>query len=321
MREAAVPGDEALAGADGSSGPPAPPDRPEALEGWATLGTGEEARLASLLARACANMFDTWAVLAVSAAFIVLMTTAWPELRGEPADVWILLPVFVVVGGVYDVAWTAARGQTPAMKFTEIRVIRADDGQTPTLGESLRRFLVSFGSVPVVEQVVALVVCAPIIWDRAQRGLHDKVAGTLVVHASPFDAVHRLDESEMRAGYLLRPEDGHAFTSGAYGFSGILLPFIGLPLGVAGLLLGVEAIKRLPPKGQRPAGVIRRRRTLRGRWRVLRTGEGFTKSDHIRRRVRYAYAGLWMSIAATALQSLLWGYVIGGWLGAWGPPP
>ena len=304
MREAAVPGDEALAGADGSSGPPAPPDRPEALEGWATLGTGEEARLASLLARACANMFDTWAVLAVSAAFIVLMTTAWPELRGEPADVWCLLPVFVVVGGVYDVAWTAARGQTPAMKFTEIRVIRADDGQTPTLGESLRRFLVSFGSVPVVEQVVALVVCAPIIWDRAQRGLHDKAAGTLVVHASPFDAVHRLDESEIPAGYLFRPEDGHAFTSGGCGLSGILSPFVGLPLGVAGLLLGVEAIKRLPPKGRRPSGVIRWPRTLRGRWRRLLTGEGFTKSDHIRRRVRNAYAGLWMSIAATALQSL-----------------
>ena len=35
--------------------------------------------------------------------------------------------------------------------------------------------------------------------------------------------------------------------------------------------------------------------------------------------MRYAYAGLWMSITATALQSLLLGYVIGGWLGAWGP--
>ena len=312
-----MPGDEALAGADGSSGPPAPPDRPEALEGWATLGTGEEARLGSLTARLLANSLDTCAVLAVSAAFIVLMTTAWPELRGDPGDAWVLVPLYVVVGGFYDVAWTAARGQTPAMKLTGIRVIRADDGQTPTLGESLRRFLVSFGSVPVVEQVVALVVCAPIIWDRAQRGLHDKAAGTLVVHASPFDAVHRLDESEIRAGYLLRPEDGHAVTGTMCGCFGIVFPFIGLPCGVVGLLLGVEAIKRLPPKGQRPAGVIRRRRTLRGRWRVLRTGEGFTKSDHIRRRVRYAYAGLWMSITGTALQSLLWGYVIGGWLGAW----
>jgi uncharacterized RDD family membrane protein YckC len=90
----------------------------------------------------------------------------------------------VAVGGVLFAAWSAAyfvtfwstTGQTPGGRVMRLRVVRADDGGRIGPGRSLLR-------------LVYLVLCAipfmlgfaPVLVDDRRRGLHDMLAGTVVV--------------------------------------------------------------------------------------------------------------------------------------------
>jgi uncharacterized RDD family membrane protein YckC len=94
--------------------------------------------------------------------------------------------VALAVGGVAYVAWTigyfvtfwSTTGQTPGNRLLQIRVRRAEDGQ------ALR-------PLKAVLRLVAMMLCAlpllagflPILVDRRRRGLHDMIAGSVVVSA------------------------------------------------------------------------------------------------------------------------------------------
>jgi uncharacterized RDD family membrane protein YckC len=94
--------------------------------------------------------------------------------------------VLLAVGGVVFVIWSIAyfvtfwstTGQTPGNRLMRIRVCCADDWAALTP----RRAIVRFGALVLA----ALPLCAgflPILVDNRRRGVHDMLAGTVVVAA------------------------------------------------------------------------------------------------------------------------------------------
>jgi uncharacterized RDD family membrane protein YckC len=96
-------------------------------------------------------------------------------LGGLAAAVWTL-----VAGGYFVLFWTVA-GQTPGMRPMRLRVLAGDDA-APGVGRSVVRFL---GLLLAIAPLFAGFV--PVLFDARRRGLHDFLAGTVVVHddASP----------------------------------------------------------------------------------------------------------------------------------------
>lgn len=113
------------------------------------------------------------------------------------ADLWV---VGLAVSPVYIVGLTALSGQNVGKLALRIRVIDEVTGVTPSLWRSLVRWFVAFGvaivlgSIPGPDAlritlawlvfVVGLVVVVPILYDTRRRGLHDRIAGTVVIDAS-----------------------------------------------------------------------------------------------------------------------------------------
>lgn len=94
--------------------------------------------------------------------------------------------VLVVVGGVayalwlvgYFVVFWSATGQTPGNRLLQIRVCRAVDGASPSAGAAVLRFAgLILAALPLFAGFL------PILIDERRRGLHDMLAGTVVVPA------------------------------------------------------------------------------------------------------------------------------------------
>jgi uncharacterized RDD family membrane protein YckC len=92
--------------------------------------------------------------------------------------------VLLACGGVAFVVWTVAyfavfwstTGQTPGNRLMHIQVRRDDDGAVL----SLRRSLLRFGAL-LLAALPLLAGFLPILVDDRRRGLHDMLAGTVVV--------------------------------------------------------------------------------------------------------------------------------------------
>jgi uncharacterized RDD family membrane protein YckC len=81
----------------------------------------------------------------------------------------------LVVGTYFSLFWTIA-GQTPGMRLMRLRVV-GPDGDPPRLGRSLLR-LVGLG-LAIVPLFAGFL---PVLIDAQRRGLHDFLAGTVVLH-------------------------------------------------------------------------------------------------------------------------------------------
>jgi uncharacterized RDD family membrane protein YckC len=83
---------------------------------------------------------------------------------------------FVVSFGYFVYFWTA--GATLGMRILGLRVVDANTLRTVGLGQAMLRYL---------GYLISLAVCyLGLIWaafDGRKQGWHDKIAGTLVVHA------------------------------------------------------------------------------------------------------------------------------------------
>jgi uncharacterized RDD family membrane protein YckC len=99
--------------------------------------------------------------------------------------------VIVAVGGAayglwlvgYFVVFWSATGQTPGNRLLQIRVCRADDGAVPSPGAALLRFVgLILAALPLFAGFL------PILLDDRRRGVHDMLAGTVVVPAPPRPA-------------------------------------------------------------------------------------------------------------------------------------
>ncbi len=94
----------------------------------------------------------------------------------------ILLGLFFF-GAIYTIVPTAIWGQTLGKIAVGTRVVVDPDGTVPGWRRSAVRWALPglAGRLPVVGLVVSLVVLGSILWDPRRRGLHDRVAGTIVV--------------------------------------------------------------------------------------------------------------------------------------------
>jgi uncharacterized RDD family membrane protein YckC len=88
---------------------------------------------------------------------------------------------------IYEVAFIAARGQTPAKERLKIRVTRVADGKNPTITQAMLRssvvavFRLVPGALMVVGNLAAFATGVTAPFNMRRRALHDYLAGTMVV--------------------------------------------------------------------------------------------------------------------------------------------
>jgi uncharacterized RDD family membrane protein YckC len=93
--------------------------------------------------------------------------------------------VLIAVGGAVFLAWSvgyfvtfwSTTGQTPGSRLMRITVRRADDGSVL----APRRAALRFAGL-VLAAIPLLAGFLPILFDERRRGLHDMLAGTVVVY-------------------------------------------------------------------------------------------------------------------------------------------
>lgn len=94
--------------------------------------------------------------------------------------------VMIVIGGALFIAWSvgyfvtfwSTTGQTPGSRLMRITVRTADDGDVLRP----RRAAIRFAAL-VLAAIPLLAGFLPILFDERRRGLHDMLAGTVVVEA------------------------------------------------------------------------------------------------------------------------------------------
>lgn len=186
-----------------SNQPPQPPPPPgpashsiQAMTGWATLGTGGKAELASPGSRLGARIIDTVIIGVVGLILFVVLSGSTGAFDSATTDEEVAATVgagiaafviaaagFAVAGAAYEVTMIALKGQTLGKMATSIKVVRADDGLAPGWGKSIGRWIIPimFAFIPVVGGLLTLLVYVSLTWDRARQGWHDKAAATLVI--------------------------------------------------------------------------------------------------------------------------------------------
>ncbi len=118
--------------------------------------------------------------IAVAGTFALILSVLSPP---DKVDAVLLVVGSVAYGlwlvGYFVVFWSAT-GQTPGNRLLQIRVCRAADGEAPSAGAALLRFGgLILAALPLFAGFV------PILLDDRRRGLHDMIAGTVVVPAPP----------------------------------------------------------------------------------------------------------------------------------------
>ena len=97
------------------------------------------------------------------------------------------LMTFIALAFIYEVAFIAVRGQTPAKERLKIRVTRVADGKTPTLWQAVVRssvvgaFRLVPGALMLVGNLAAFATGLTAPFNLRRRALHDYLAGTMVV--------------------------------------------------------------------------------------------------------------------------------------------
>ena len=97
-----------------------------------------------------------------------------------PAPVMVGLFLF---GAVYTIVPTAVLGQTLGKIAMGTRVVVEADGTVPGWRRSFVRWALPglAGRLPVIGLGVSLAIMASLVWDPRRRGLHDRMAGTVVI--------------------------------------------------------------------------------------------------------------------------------------------
>lgn len=138
--------------------------------------------LASFAQRAMARSVDLLVVAVLSLALLA------PQLQGQPGDGsvprWAKIAVAVVWLG-YEAATTALLGQTMGKLATGCRVADRHTGDRPGFARSVVRAAVIPGLIPLLGVFSLLAYFSAMFDRREHRGLLDRLAGTVVVKATP----------------------------------------------------------------------------------------------------------------------------------------
>jgi uncharacterized RDD family membrane protein YckC len=111
----------------------------------------------------------------------------------------LIVVVFVGVVLLYDIGFWMLAGQTPGKRLMGVRIVRTDGGRV-RFGNAVRRLL---------GYLVSGILFLGYLWilfDNRRQGVHDKLAGTMVVYSWPEgelkgtfvrDRVQRLHQRRM----------------------------------------------------------------------------------------------------------------------------
>ncbi len=138
--------------------------------------------LAHPLRRLLARFLDMLIVILLG-----LIVLPFFDVSADNADSLRRGPAFfalLITWGVYEVGLTAWRGMTIGKMAARIRVVDASSRRPPSLLVSAIRWMVpaAAGLIPYLGIIGWVVVYMWLLGDRRRQGLHDKVAGTLVVN-------------------------------------------------------------------------------------------------------------------------------------------
>ena len=84
-----------------------------------------------------------------------------------------------VVGVIYYITFWTWRGQTPGKMITGIKIVKTDESPIG-IGAAIIRYIGYY-----VSGILLLIGFLWILWDRRKQGLHDKIAGTVVIKIRP----------------------------------------------------------------------------------------------------------------------------------------
>ncbi|MBO9532005.1 MAG: RDD family protein [Solirubrobacteraceae bacterium] len=155
----------AVVAADAAPAAPGPDDR-SPYGGVVTRGV---ALLIDAALLAVISSFITGALGLILSLFTDLDTTDTPAIIGALGS-WALL-----VTGYFTLCWSAG-GQTLGMRLMGLRVRRASKDEAPGLLRALLRFFAMSATGPLLVSVLV------ILFHPRRRGLHDLIAGTVVVY-------------------------------------------------------------------------------------------------------------------------------------------
>ncbi|GGQ22037.1 putative RDD family membrane protein YckC [Actinomadura coerulea] len=211
------PPPQAVPGA-GHGHPGAPPPQAPPVPGYGPPGyhhpgpQGPQDMTAGRLVRLGAGILDSF-VIGIAATPAVLFSIRWDRVRdmaesGEPMtnpfdlyDIPRLVTGYAIaflLGFAYFTVLHARWGQTLGKKAFGIRLVRASDLSAVSWGQALGRqafvyaISIATGALNLVTPaagilgLVGLLDNAWILWDERRQALHDKVAGTVVVKATPW---------------------------------------------------------------------------------------------------------------------------------------
>ena len=125
--------------------------------------------------------------------FGAVFTSPFVLLRGavrlEDAAVTSVVLAAFVLHGVYVVVPTARWGRTLGKLIVGVRVVMQRDGRLPGWRASILRWVLPAVAlfIPVVGWAVSIGLRATLVLDPLRRGVHDRMAGTIVVRAEPGD--------------------------------------------------------------------------------------------------------------------------------------
>jgi uncharacterized RDD family membrane protein YckC len=121
-------------------------------------------------------------VVAIAVAAVVALAVSVLGIPSGTEAVLVALggPLFLIWTVAYFATFWSTTGQTPGNRLLEIRVCRANDGSILSPRRSvLRLACLALAAIPLFAGFL------PILVDNRRRGLHDMLAGTVVVSASP----------------------------------------------------------------------------------------------------------------------------------------
>ena len=181
--------------------PAAPPDGP--VVAWAppvaaapAARIGEGLVIAGTISRLVAFAIDGALLGAISIA--ATAATGLYDPGRDPSIAFGVALVLLVLDGVYFVGlWRSGWQATLGMRLIRLRLLSAADATTLSLDRAVIRWFVLTGALQVIALIPALAALAVLflIWelvlllttatDRLHQGLHDRLAGSVVVQPAP----------------------------------------------------------------------------------------------------------------------------------------
>jgi uncharacterized RDD family membrane protein YckC len=90
----------------------------------------------------------------------------------------VAMGLYLAIGLLYDIGFWLLAGQTPGKRVLGVRIVRTD-GKRLRFGNAIRR------EIGYVISGILFLGYLWILFDNRRQGLHDKLAGTIVVYSWP----------------------------------------------------------------------------------------------------------------------------------------